>query len=191
MSAESWGAELAHLRHSRRNGGTRAHHGGLFQLAGVAPVEYVEGGSRSGLRFSAVPDRGMDVQDAEAFGVLVGWRTGAGCVHPAFYNPVSDEWLRTYEGGILTMGGLRQIGDPSEDLGERCGLHGRIARAPAVGTGHWVDWAQGEIRIWVRLSEQRSRTHRIDLERTPRPDPGGARSVSRIAWEPGPSEHPA
>lgn len=24
-----------------------------------------------------------------------------------------------------------------------------------------------------------------------RPDPGGARSVSRIAWEPGPSEHPA
>lgn len=157
------------------------------QLAGVTPVEFTEGGAKGvralqvrtggGLRFTVVLDRGMDLAEAELDGIPLGWRTGAGYVHPAFYDPRGDEWLRTYEGGLMTLGGLTHMGDPSEDQGEAHGLHGRIALVPAAEAGYRVSWEDGEIEVFGALREFKPLTRHLELRRWIRSGIG-ARSIS-------------
>lgn len=158
--------------------------GDLSQLASVTPVEFTEGSSRGvrglqvragAMRFTVVLDRGMDLADVEAGTIPFGWRTGVGYVHPAFFDPTGIEWLWTYEGGLMTTGGLSQMGDPSDDRGEEFGLHGRIALAPAVETGYRVDWESGRIEIWGRLRELKPLTRNLELERRIACDIGATR----------------
>ncbi len=85
----------------------------------------------SGLNFIVLTDRGMDIPYASYKGILIGWNSLNEYVHPAFYEPEKDEWLRGYFGGLLTTCGLTYLGAPNNDLGEELGLHGRYSYLPA------------------------------------------------------------
>lgn len=149
--------------------------GDLSQFAGVTPFEYTEGSARgmrafevrtgSGLRFAVELDRGMDLGACELRGIPIGWRTGIGPVHPAFYEPRGDEWLRTYEGGLMTLGGLVQMGNPCVDEGEEFGAHGRAALLSARECGYRVDWEAGTIRVWGTLREVKALRYDMELRR--------------------------
>ena len=95
---------------------------------GVAAIDFDTG---AGLRFTVLPDRGMDISSASYKGCNLVYLTPNGEVHPAYYEPQGAGWLRIFFGGLLTTCGLTTIGAPGRDGDEDLGLHGRYAAIPA------------------------------------------------------------
>lgn len=131
--------------------------------------------SGGGLRFSIRIDRGMEIAEAEYLGIPYGWQTGVGPAHPSFYQPGGDGWLGLYDGGLMTMGGLDQIGEPCQDQGTAFDLHGRLAVTPAVETGYQVDWQAGKIRVWGTIRQLMPTKTFLELRREVEVPIGGTR----------------
>jgi hypothetical protein len=85
----------------------------------------------SGLQYTVLPDRGMDISLASYKGMNLVYLTCNGETHPAYYEPEGIGWLRTFAAGLLTTCGLTYLGPPCEDGGEQLGLHGRFSTLPA------------------------------------------------------------
>lgn len=140
--------------------------GDLSQIAGVRLVELADGkerGSRaaevktgSGLSFTVLIDRGLDIATAEYNGKAIAWRSMTEAAHPAFFEPEGLGWLRTFYGGLLVTCGMTYAGAPGEDQGQSYGLHGRISHTPAKNV--WADaaWEGDRYRVWVRGKCQES-----------------------------------
>jgi hypothetical protein len=161
--------------------------GDLSQLGGVKPIELVNGNERgvraaefktgSGLNFTVLLDRGLDISAADYCGQSLCWRSSTGDVAPAFYEPEGLSWLRSFYGGLLLTCGLTYFGSPDVDQGQQLGLHGRVSNIPAKNVymdGKWdndeyIVWIQGNVqetavfgenlvlrrKIWTRLGENR------------------------------------
>ncbi|HID12192.1 MAG TPA: DUF4432 family protein [Candidatus Latescibacteria bacterium] len=161
--------------------------GDIWQVGGVREVVLGDGTERgvraaefrtgTGLEFTVLLDRAMDVAEVRYKGYPLAWVSPTGFAAPSFFEPEGLGWLRTFGGGMLTTCGLTYLGEPCEDEGKSLGLHGRISHIPARGT--WVDgewegrvyrmWAQGKVReamvfgenlelsrrVWARLGESR------------------------------------
>lgn len=133
--------------------------GQMEQLAGIRLVEAIEGKARgcrlldvwtgSGLRFQVDADRALDLSFCEFQGLPLAWRSPAGEVHPAFYEPEGFGWLRSFAGGLLTTCGLDQFGVPSEDKGISFGLHGRISNTPAESLSQRSYWDGETYRLEI------------------------------------------
>ncbi|MBS7644841.1 MAG: aldose 1-epimerase family protein [Candidatus Bathyarchaeia archaeon] len=134
--------------------------GDLSQLGGVKYYELRDGnqkgvealdfGTGSGLRFTVLPGRGMDISHAEYKGIPLCWRSPTGDVAPCFYEPEGLGWLRSFYGGLLVTCGLTNAGAPSEDEGLALGLHGRISNIPARGVAFGDRWKGDECILWAR-----------------------------------------
>ena len=138
--------------------------GRLDQVAGIEPVVLDDGPARgvralrtrtgSGLSFTVLPDRGMDLAAAEHRGVPLSWLSHTGVVAPSFREMDGEGWLRSFHGGLLDTCGLQNVGPPGERDGEALGLHGRISNTPASNVSHEARWdetgcvleARGEVR---------------------------------------------
>lgn len=115
--------------------------GRLSQIGGISHFVHADGKAKGtstvrvrtaqGLEFWVVPDRGMDIYEASFKGCSLCWHSPTGIVHPAYYSTHNTEWLRGFAGGLLTTCGLTTAGAPSQDEGERLGLHGSISNTPA------------------------------------------------------------
>jgi len=115
--------------------------GDLSQIAGIKLGEWSDGSERglrvaevrsgSGLEFTILLDRGMDIGPAWFKGTPLTWISPAGFGHPMYFEPEGLGWLRTFGGGLLTGCGLTSAGAPSEEAGEPFGLHGRLSNLPA------------------------------------------------------------
>jgi hypothetical protein len=104
---------------------------------GVTVIDFWTG---SGLRFTVIPSRGMDIGPAEYMGIPLAWQSQTKAIHPAFYEPEGFGWLRGFYGGLLVTCGLIHAGWPASDEGRNYGLHGRISYIPAsnvVADGYW------------------------------------------------------
>jgi hypothetical protein len=91
----------------------------------------------------------MDVGAAEHAGRPLAWQSGAGAVHPAFYEPVELEWLRSFPGGLMVGCGPDNVGVPCVDAGEALGLHGRLSNTPAELLSYGGAWEGDEYAMWV------------------------------------------
>jgi hypothetical protein len=147
---------------------------------GVHTVDIKTG---SGFSFTVTPDRGMDVTYAEYKGQPLCWRSPAGDVNPAFFEPEGLGWLRGFFGGLIATCGMTYAGLPCVDEGKELGLHGRISNTPAKNVyadGEWqgddyVMWVQGKVReavlfgenialtrkIWAKLGESKFHLHDV------------------------------
>ncbi len=115
--------------------------GDISQIGGVRVVELADGRERgvraaqfrtaSGLDFTVLIDRGMDIDRADYKGTPLCWRSATQSAHPAYFEPEGLQWLRSFFGGLLTTCGLTYAGHPTTDEGEELGLHGRISNVPA------------------------------------------------------------
>lgn len=118
--------------------------GNLSQAGGVSRVILNDGPEKgveaalfrtgTGLSFTVLLDRGMDIGHAEWCGRSLAWRSPTGDAHPSRFEPDGIGWLRTFGGGLLTTCGLAYAGAPAVDQGVALGLHGRIGHALAQGT---------------------------------------------------------
>jgi len=134
--------------------------GDLSQVAGIRLMQLTEGreaGVRiadvrtgSGFRFQVTLDRGMDISLADYKGIALAWRSPAGDVHPSLFEPHGYGWLRTFPGGLMTGCGMSSAGAPSEDQGERFGLHGRLSHIPAEEVTSSTRWAGTECIFSLR-----------------------------------------
>jgi hypothetical protein len=142
--------------------------GDVLQVGGVRMVELADGKERgvraaevrtgTGLAFTVLLDRGMDISHAEHAGRPMNWRSMTEDAHPAYFEPEGLSWVRTFYGGLLVTCGLSWAGAPCHDpqagparLGARdLGLHGRISHTPAKNVYADGAWDGDEYRMWVR-----------------------------------------
>ncbi|MCL4499314.1 MAG: aldose 1-epimerase family protein [Chloroflexi bacterium] len=130
-------------------------------------VDVVEFRTGSGLRFTAVPGRALDISIAEFNGNPLAWCAAAGEVNAAYYDEQGLGWLRSFFGGLVTTCGLTYAGAPCVDEGVELGLHGRISSTPASNL--WVDgkWDGDEYTMWAagKMRESRLFGENMLLER--------------------------
>lgn len=99
----------------------------------------VEAYNGSGLTFTVLPDRGLDIWTAHYNGLPLTWIS-----QNAPQPPDSGQsWLRQFNGGMLVTCGLTHAGPPETDdqTGEFRDLHGRYSRLRAQdvnASGAWV-----------------------------------------------------
>lgn len=161
---------------SRRDLERRVGH--VSQLGGARHCELSEGAERgtrvvdvdtgSGLAFSVLPDRGMDISAASFRGVNLVYRTPNGQAHPSSYTPIGEEWMRTFFAGLLTTCGLSSFGPPCEDAGQALPLHGRANVTPARGFQDRSRWEGDEYLVELAGTVEESAVFgpRVRLERT-------------------------
>jgi len=99
----------------------------------------------SGLRFTVLLDRGMDIGSASFKGTPFVYQTPVGMVHPSFHEPDGLGWLRSFGGGLMAGCGLRNVGIPE---GEH-GLHGRLSNIPAETVAVSKGWKNGRYELSV------------------------------------------
>jgi hypothetical protein len=133
--------------------------GHMDQLAGIRLLEAGDGKARgcrmlevwtgTGLRFLVNAERALDISSCDFKGISFSWRSAAGDVHPAYYEPQGLGWLRSFPGGLLTTCGLDQFGPPCQDGGADPGLHGRISNLPASQVNYRTFWAGDDYKLEI------------------------------------------
>ncbi len=139
-----------------------------FQDGRAEGVKTVEVTTGSGLSFTLVPSRNLDISRASFNGMSLAWQSAVGESSPAFYQPEGMEWLKNFFGGLLTTCGISYSSHPCEDEGESLGLHGRIANVPAQDLAIRKSWDGDDYRISVTgtMREVSVFGHNLVLERT-------------------------
>jgi len=115
--------------------------GDVSQVFGTKQYIFAEGKARgmrgvdinngSGLMFTVLPDRAMDISLLSYKGINFSYITKAGLAAPEYYDDKGLGWLKTFTAGFLTTCGLTQAGSPCESDGEILGQHGEISTVPA------------------------------------------------------------
>lgn len=121
----------------------------------------------SGLEFTLLPDRCLDMGWLSFKGINCSYIAKAGMVAPEYYNPNGIEFLRSYFAGFLTTCGLRNVGSPCEADGEVFPLHGRISHTPAEEVCAGTEWIDGlpVLNISGKMREARLFGENIVLSR--------------------------
>jgi hypothetical protein len=137
----------------------RAMTGSLAQVAGIRLGELTDGKARgmrvadvytgSGLRFTVLLDRAMDIGAAEFAGRPLAW-THPALGGPDLFEPAGFGWARTFGGGLVTTCGLTHFGQPEQDGPEALGLHGRISHIPAGDIAIRREWQGDEYLLEIR-----------------------------------------
>jgi hypothetical protein len=148
-----------------------AHAGALSQFAGVRLMTLSDGVERgirmlefrtgSGLRFTVLVDRAMDIAEVEHKGRAIGWHSPAGFRHPGLHDAEGDGglgWARSFSGFLVTCGLDHTLG-PEEVSAENYGypyrkairhvLHGRVTGIPARLTGYGERWDGDNCMLWA------------------------------------------
>jgi len=169
--------------YTRREIAERA--GMLSQFAGVRLVELSDGVERgirmlefrtgSGLRFTALVDRALDIADCEFKGQAIGWNSPAGFRHPGLHEYEGEgglAWARSFSGLLVTCGldhilfmndvpADNYVYSPKKTVSHS--LHGRVGTIPARLTGYGEEWRGDECVLWAEGVVQQSAVFGEDL----------------------------
>ena len=153
--------------------------GDMSQLANARKAELVEGNERgsdlievfnaSGLCFSVLPGRALDIASAHYKGMSLCFRGNVGDVGPAFYEPQGNGWLRGFYGGLVLTCGMSFTGHPEtdpEEENEEIGLHGRLSFLPAKNVVTDASWEGDDYVLRVRGKMRESVVFGTNLELT-------------------------
>ncbi len=133
--------------------------GDVRQLAGVQPLELVDGNERgtrifevynaAGLCFQVVADRGMSIINLKFRGINLPYISPVGTPHPAYSEHENLNWLRTFPGGFGVPCGTGNVGKPCIDGDKSLGLHGRIGSIPATNVHCGGVWEGEKYKVFV------------------------------------------
>ncbi len=141
------------------------HMGNASQLMGARRLTVEEGPGKGtslirvrnglGLDISILPDRGLDIMEAYYDGIPLAWIPKNDLVANTHYDDKGAGWLRSFNGGLLTTCGLRNVGVPVETDGESFGVHGRYSNTPATHVGIHEFWQDDDyfIKITGKIRE--------------------------------------
>lgn len=141
--------------------------GDISQIAGATEYELSSGKARgvravnvkngSGLNFTVLIDRGMDIAWADYKSINLSFISKTGIVSPSFYNEPELGFLRSFYAGMLTTCGLTYMGATCVDEGQSLGLHGRISNTPASDISIFQEWVDNDFIIKIRGKVTESR----------------------------------
>ncbi|MBN9363242.1 MULTISPECIES: aldose 1-epimerase family protein [unclassified Devosia] len=175
--------ELNGRTYTRREIAERS--GMLSQFAGVRLMELSDGVERgirmlefrtgSGLRFTALVDRALDIADCEFRGQAIGWNSPAGFRHPGLHEYEGEgglAWARSFSGLLVTCGldhilfmnevpADTYVYSPKPTVSHS--LHGRVGTIPAKLTGYGEEWRGDECVLWAEGIVQQSAVFGEDL----------------------------
>ncbi|MDF0597683.1 aldose 1-epimerase family protein [Psychromarinibacter halotolerans] len=145
--------------------------GASGHAAGVRLVELVEGVERgmrmlefrsgTGLRFTVLVDRAMDIAECDYRGQGIGWHSPAGFRAPTLHDYEGEGglgWMRSFSGLMVTCGldhilFMNETDTASYHYGPRQtashSLHGRVGTIPARLTGYGERWEGDELILWA------------------------------------------
>jgi hypothetical protein len=139
---------------------------------GVRQLEFRTG---TGLRFTVLIDRAMDIAECEHSGRAVGWHSPSGFRHPGLHEYEGEGglgWFRSFSGLMVTCGldhVLFMHDDPASHYfyGPRktvsSSLHGRVGTIPARLTGYGERWEGDDCFLWAEGVVQQSTVFGEDL----------------------------
>lgn len=159
--------------------------GMLSQFAGVRLMTLGDGVERgirllefrtgSGLRFTVLVDRAMDIADCDHNGRAIGWHSPSGVRHPGLHEYEGEgglAWARSFSGLLVTCG-LDHILFMNEVSAETYvypakktvshSLHGRVSTIPARLTGYGESWDGDRCVLWAEGVVQQSAVFGEDL----------------------------
>lgn len=148
-----------------------ARSGGLSQFAGVRlctledglerGIRLLEFRSGTGLVFTVLVDRAMDIADCSFKGQAIGWHSPAGFRHPGLHEYEGEGglgWLRSFSGLMVTCGLdhiLFMYDAPTQTYvygprqTARQSIHGRVGTIPARLTGYGERWDGDDCTLWA------------------------------------------
>lgn len=162
-----------------------ARTGALSQVAGVRLMELGDGLERgvrllefrsgTGLRFTVLIDRAMDIADCDYRGQAIGWHSPAGFRHPGLHEYEGEgglAWARSFSGLMVTCGldhilfmnevsAETYVYSPKKTVSHS--LHGRVGTIPARLTGYGERWEGDECVLWAEGIVQQSAVFGEDL----------------------------
>lgn len=144
--------------------------GAIGQLAGVRlmtlgdglerGIRMLEFRSGTGLRFTVLIDRAMDIADCEYAGKAIGWHSPSGFRHPSLHEPEGEGglgWLRSFSGLMVTCGLDHILFMDERDAAGfvyaprqkvRNSIHGRVSAIPARLSGYGERWEGDRCFLW-------------------------------------------
>ncbi len=145
--------------------GANAHAAGVRLMTledgverGIRMLEFRTG---TGLRFTVLVDRAMDIGDCEYRGMGIGWQSPAGFRHPGLHEYEGEGglgWLRSFSGLMVTCGldhilfmydapADNYVYAPREKVSHS--IHGRVGTIPAKLTGYGEAWDGDRCTLWA------------------------------------------
>jgi Domain of unknown function (DUF4432) len=155
--------------------------GDISQVARVKPYRLIEGfedgvlaidvTTGSGLDFTVLPSRGLDISCASYNGRSMAWRSATTDTHPAYFDHEGENgrgWLRGFYGGLVVSCGMAYAGANGTDNGQEYGLHGRVSNLPATNVSWDGCWIGDDYVLTVRgkLREATVFGENVQLTRT-------------------------
>ena len=135
--------------------------GNLAAVAGISEKTFSTGKSRgvasyefktgSGLEFTLVPDKCLDIYELRYKGTNLAFLAKTGLAAPAYGYPVENEFDVYWGAGMLSTCGLMNIGiDGRDETGRYQPLHGRLGTTPAEQRSARTFWEDGTYRLEAR-----------------------------------------
>lgn len=171
-----------------------ASSGSFAQFAGVRlmvledglerGIRMLEFRSGTGLRFTVLVDRALDIADCEYRGMAIGWHSPSGFRHPGLHEYEGEGglgWMRSFSGLMVTCGldHILFMHDESADHYNykprqtiKHSIHGRVGAIPAKLTGYGERWDGDECYLWCEgavtqgtvFGEHLELTRRIEIQ---------------------------
>ena len=118
-----------------------------------------------GVSLRLLPDRGLDAGEAWFAGVPVAWISPVGET-----APVLGDWMRSFGGGLVATCGLRNVGVPSEGIGQHGDWTFQKAVVEAV-----QELGSGALEVRGRVAEIEALGYHVEVRRTWRTHRGEGR----------------
>ncbi len=133
--------------------------------------------SGSGLRFTALADRALDVCALEFRGIPLVWHGPGGVAAPSFTQSGGKAFAENFFGGLFTTCGLANFGQAGVDTYGEFGMHGRINHLPAENLASQTLWAGDSCTYEIAgtISEAQMFGEDLTLERVLRVELGSNR----------------
>lgn len=148
---------------------------------GIRMLEFRSG---TGLRFTVLVDRALDIADYEYRGMAIGWHSPSGFRHPGLHEYEGEGglgWMRSFSGLMITCGldhilfMYDEAADhfnykPRETI--KHSIHGRVGTIPAKLTGYGERWEGDDCYLWCEgvvtqgtvFGEHLELTRRIEIK---------------------------
>jgi hypothetical protein len=153
------------------------HLGNIDQIAGIQESTLLRGRGEhihvaevynaAGLRFTVVPDRGMDLFHCSYKGMNLSFQSKNGLTSPQSFSPKDNEFCDQWSGGMLVTCGLDNVGIQCES-GGTCPTHGRFSYIPAKTFGTETKWEEEDyiLRLSGQVDQTRLYGRHLSLCRT-------------------------
>jgi hypothetical protein len=152
------------------------HVGAMKQIMGAREVTYrggrqegvkaVEVYNDTGLSFTVLPDKGMDIGAASFCGKPLAWLCKNGIVGPQYFENGGAGFFRSFSGGLLSTCGLTNVGEGGFDGEMELGVHDRIGNLPAERVQVEEYWADDDYYVDIKGTVRQSCLYHENLTLT-------------------------